>query len=668
MSRSARILQFVSTALALALVGAPAAGGVVDPPAGAGKAVVQRAAIDPGDRSTGASGRIVREGIAVEFAIQALGAEAGASLVEGKDVEIRFTLTEVATGAPMKGLYPAGWVDRRRDGVAAVTCQKKIGFFVQGLFTARPEIDLNAWYVLTLNTTASIAVVDPLVDFSGQKLLAMVSLKSPGEDWALSGDTERLFVTLPMSDGVAVIDTTTWKVLSDIDIGPNPVRIAFQPDGKYVWVGIDVTDEIEGRTGGVTVIDAETLEIATQIRTGAGHHELAFSDDDRYVFVTNADAGTVSIIDIRSLAKVKDVESGPAPADIAYSGLARAAYVVDEASGTITVINGASHEVLTRIEAEPGIRTIAFAPGGRWGFVLNPVENTVSVIDASINRIVHSSAVGPGPDQLTFTEAYAYIRSAGSDQVSMIPLAQVGVTASLPMTLFSGGQTTPEQASIKAVANAIVATADRDAILIANTGDKTVYYYMEGMGAPMGSFTNFLREPKAVLVVDRSLRETAPGVYLTTLDLPSKGVYDVAFLLDTPRITHCFTVTVNVDPELRGPEGANYEIEFLLESRKVPAGKTTTLRFRVSDAATGKPKDALDDLRVLAVRAPGTWQRRIRAEPVGEGVYEVTLPVAGPGLYYIYLASRTLGKGYKELPRLVLYAEDKKPAKDAGNE
>ena len=39
-----------------------------------------------------------------------------------------------------------------------------------------------------------------------------------------------------------------------------------------------------------------------------------------------------------------------------------------------------------------------------------------------------------------------------------------------------------------------------------------IYYYSEGMAAPMGNFQNYRRVPRAVKVVDRSLREEARGL------------------------------------------------------------------------------------------------------------------------------------------------------------
>lgn len=58
-------------------------------------------------------------------------------------------------------------------------------------------------------------------------------------------------------------------------------------------------------------------------------------------------------------------------------------------------------------------------------------------------------------------------------------------------------------------------------------------YYSEGMAAPMGDFQNYQRVPRAVMVVDRSLREEALGVYSTT-ERPANALKDVGVLVFLP--------------------------------------------------------------------------------------------------------------------------------------
>src|SRR5262249_20939505 len=146
-------------------------------------------------------------------------------------------------------------------------CRQKIQAFLQASLASRPEIDLNTYYVLALNEDANISVIDPLLGYGSSKLLTMVLLKSPGEDWTLAADKKHLFVTMPKANQVAVVDTSTWKVVNSVETGQTPARIVFQRDQKYLWVGCDSSDTAQS---GVTVIDPAGPRVVAFIKTGAG--------------------------------------------------------------------------------------------------------------------------------------------------------------------------------------------------------------------------------------------------------------------------------------------------------------------------------------------------------------------------------------------------------------
>src|SRR5262249_60860022 len=164
-------------------------------------------------------------------------------------------------GTPVKGLNLSAWVSLRAGDKMpdATQCRETIQSYLTGSMRARPDVDLNSYYILALNKSPDISVIDPLLGFGGSKLLTLVMMKSPGEDWVLTADREKLFVTLPLVNQVAVIDTRSWKVTSYVDAGIKPTSIVLQADQKYVWVGEE---------SGVTVIDAGTLKAAAQISTG----------------------------------------------------------------------------------------------------------------------------------------------------------------------------------------------------------------------------------------------------------------------------------------------------------------------------------------------------------------------------------------------------------------
>jgi len=589
--------------------------------------------------------KMEREGVEVEFTIEPIKEQGkSAELMEAKEAVVRFKIHDKASKTPLSGVKPAVWLSQRVEGETDATqCREKIQSFLQGNLRSRPDVDLNTYYVLALNDESNISVIDPLLGFGSSKLLTLVMLKSPGEDWAQKTSDEKVFVSMPLVNQVAAVDTGTWKVVANIDAGLNPARVRLQPDERYLWVGNDA---------GVTVIDTTTLKVVGQVATGKGRHELEFSSDSRFAFVTNEQDGSVSIIDIQKLAKVKDLKTGPITS-IAFSKLANALYLANGVDGSITVIDTRSQNIATRIQAKPGIKNVYFAPGGRWGFVPNAKENVVHVFDASTNRLTQTISVEKGPDQVTFTDTFAYVRSAGAIEVSMIRLSTL--SAQPDIVKFPAGQAVPEEAvADMSVADVMAPAPEGNSVLIANPADGIIYYYQEGMAAPMGSFQNYRRSPRAVMVVDRSLREVTSGVYTTTTKLPKSGVYDVAFLLDSPRVTHCFSAEAKPNPDIPHEKKVAVRIEYLNKDKQLRVGEEYKLRFKLIDNATSRVKSDVNDLRVLTMLSSGTWQKRDFARSVGEGVYELDIKVPQTGSYLIFVESRSQGVSFRQLPYLTL--------------
>ena len=598
------------------------------------------ASIDPAlAQKKPAPQKLEHEGVEVEFTIEPI---EQTDLMEAKEAVVRFKIKDKATNTPLSGVKPSVWLTQRGESESDLKmCREKIQSFLQGSLRSRPDVDLNAYFVLALNQEANISVIDPLLGFGSSKLLTLVMLKSSGEDWAQKASDEKLFVSMPDVNQVAVVDTGTWKVISNIDSGTKPARLRLQPDERYLWVG---------DANGATVIDTATLKVVGRVETGKGNHEIDFTADNRFAFITNQDDGTLSVIDIQKLAKVKDLRIGAS--SVAFSSLGNAFYVVNAADGSIAVVDARSHQIVTRLETKPGIGNVRFAPGGRWGFVPNASENVVYVFDASTNRLAHAISVEKGPDQITFTDTFAYIRSAGSTEVSMVRLSTL--TGQPDITKFPGGQNAPaEEASL---ADLIVPAPEGNSVLVANPADRIIYYYSEGMAAPMGSFQNYRRKPRALAVVDRSLREHTSGVYTTTTKLPKSGIYDVAFLLDSPRITHCFQAEAKPNPDVKKEKEVALRIEYLNKEKQARIGEGYKVRFKLFDSATGKAKPDLNDVRVLTFLAPGTWQKREFARSVGDGVYELEVKLPETGVYFVFVESRSQGVSFRQLPSMTLQA------------
>jgi YVTN family beta-propeller protein len=620
--------------LALSLAAGLAAGGArADAPAPAG----------------GAS-RVVRDGVVVDFTIQPSEGARSETLVEGEYADVRFRMTDATSGRPVPGLKPAAWMDM--SGVVGgkageqKACKDKVALYLQGSVGIRPMVDLNSYYLLVLNQDASVSVIDPVVSMTGStSLFATVVLKRPAADWAKGADQKRLYLSLPRAGEVAVVDAETFKVVGGIPAGEEPMRLVLQPDGRRLWVGDDA--RAAGK-GGVTVIDTESSQVVATIPTGGGHHEIALAGD-RVAFVTNREAGTVTAIDARTLVKVKDIPTGPLPIAVAYSALSRSVYVADGKSGVVVVIDPERLEVVARIDTKPGLGPLRFTQDGRWGFVVNPSAKTVFVLDASENRLLHSIPMEGQPYQVTFTRGFAYFRLLDSEQVKMVNLLSLGADRKPIVQGFGAGTGAPKLAGDLSAADSIAQAATEAAVFVVNPADSNTYFYMEGMNAPMGSFGGYGHAARAVAVVDRSLKEVEPGVYSGKVRVPVAGQYDVAFLLDNPRVLHCFSTQAGENPALR-KDGRAMTAQFVDLPLRVRQGAPVTVRVKLLDVATRAPRTGLADVQLLFHVTPGGPRGEVTAKEVGDGEYEARLVPDRTGVHYLFIAVPSLNLKPNQLP------------------
>ena len=157
-------------------------------------------------------------------------------------------------------------------------------------------------------------------------------------------------------------------------------------------------------------------------------------------------------------------------------------------------------------------------------------------------------------------------------------------------------------------------------------------------------------------VVDRSLREETLGVYSTTARLPKEGVYNVSFLVDSPRVVHCFEVVAKNNPAIKPDAKTALQIEYLNRDRSFSAGEDHKIRFKLTDTETSRPASVLKDVGVLMFQPPGNWQQRWIAQPLGDGLYEVTVNVPETGVYLLVVESPSKRVVYRQLPYLTLHA------------
>jgi YVTN family beta-propeller protein len=599
----------------------------------------------PDKSDNGAHRRVVQEGLAVDFAVDLAKPipVPKPELRQGDAVTFRFQINDTASGRPVTNAHPAAWVDVVAAGQSRSpeTCANKLKAFLGGGFNATPTSDLNVFFVVAMNSDATLSVIDPLLGYGDSKLLTLVSLPAPAYDWTLTGNQSTIFVSLPQANKVAVVDTKSWTVAATAEVLLHPSRVALQPDEHYLWVASGESAP-DANDSGVSVLTAKDLKLAARIVTGRGDHETVFSADSRFAFVSNRAQNTVSVIDIRSLKKIADVNTGLAPSSLAYSSKAGLVYAANPGDGTITAIDASRHLVVATIKVSPGVTQVRFAPNGRYAFAINSDKNEGYIIDSASNELMQTFDTKTKPDRVSFSDTLAYIRHKGHDEVLMVSLDQIGKRgAPVGVADFPAGNNPPGLGA-DSPADGVVQAPGEEAVLVADPKDLSIYYYRAGMAAPVGTFSNYGREPKAVMVVDRSLREkSSPGLYESSGVLGRPGMYEVVFFLDSPKFVHCFPLRVDPNPALLAHTP---KVQFLGDRHTTRSGEKMRVLFRLSEEPGNHPEDGINDVQALIYLAPGMWSSRQLAQPAGEpGVYAVEFTPPRPGVYYLHVASATLG-------------------------
>lgn len=579
--------------------------------------------------------------------------KAGESSDERKKFQATFSFKSKLNGKPLSQLRPKAWMAlRRSEQVATETsCDAKVKTFASGQLATRADIDLNSYFVLTLNQDKTVAFINPQVAWSSSKLQGIVQLPEQGLDWALTKDGKWLYVTMPDASAVALIDTSAHAIVSTISTGKEtkPTRIALAPDEQSVWIGLDESTK-------VAVLERGAQPKIKLITVGDGLHQISFSRDNRFALVTNTTTDNVSIIDTKQLKKLADITVGKTPLKAVWLEKAERFYITSVNDSTISVVDPVKQVVDGRIQTSSGNVDIASDSDDRYVWVVNQLDAKIYVIDTATNTKIAFAKVPSEPDQISFTTDYAYVRSLGSEKFTLINRKQLDKYSvssgkqnkniiELSVTQIQAGEKPPTLLpDAVGVAAMIAPIPEQNGVMVASAPGKTIYYYVEGMMVPMGTIDNYRRIPKALMILNRSLQETAPGVFEAPVSIEKSGNYDVAVMIDQPRIVHCFTAKlINNAAAIQNQKQTVIKVEFLTTKTQsvIQANTDTVLSFKLLDTSNGRLITGVQDVRLLAFEPPGLWQKREWLQEVSEGVYQTNLSFPHAGQFNLLVEAKS---------------------------
>jgi YVTN family beta-propeller protein len=253
----------------------------------------------------------------------------------------------------------------------------------------------------TINATTGALTSTGVINgvYQGSSYFNSVAVDTSGKfAYAASGNT-------PGSGSVSMytINATTGALTSIgvISTGENPVSVAVDPAGKFVYVTNNGSNDVSMLTINSTT---GTLTSIGTIAAGTQPVSVAVDPAGKFAYVTNNGSNDVSMFTIDSttgaLTSIGTIAAGTQPVSVAVDPASKFAYVTNFGSNDVSMYTiNASTGALTSIgtiAAGSSPTSIATHPSGKFVYVTNSVSNSVSTysIDGATGTLTLIGTIG----------------------------------------------------------------------------------------------------------------------------------------------------------------------------------------------------------------------------------------------------------------------------------
>jgi YVTN family beta-propeller protein len=235
-----------------------------------------------------------------------------------------------------------------------------------------------------------------IVDVATKKLRGKISAGSDPEEFSLSKDGTKLYVSNEDVKTASVIDIATGKVEHIVAVGQEPEGVATAPDGKRFYVTCEAG-------GDVYVIDTAGYTPVGHFKVNVRPRSMDFSPGAGVGFIPSESTGELNVIDTVNLKVLKIIALPPGsrPMSVKVAANGRKVYVSNGRAGTVSVLDSRTYELLNTIKV--GVRPwgIALSPDGKFLYAANGPSDDVSVVDLDANKEIARVKAGSSPWAVT---------------------------------------------------------------------------------------------------------------------------------------------------------------------------------------------------------------------------------------------------------------------------
>jgi len=305
--------------------------------------------------------------------------------------------------------------------------------------------------LFVVNTEASSV---ELWSASSLKQLASLPVKVMPHEAAVDEESQLAYVCISYEDGfynhykkashfldVVSLDDLRW--LRVIDISPHwgPHGISLSPDLGTALV------TCESNGGELVAVDLAAGAVVASVPVGAhGPHWMTMLPDGAKVLTANKEDSFVTVVDVASMTVTNRIDTPHGTEGISVAPDGSRVYVASQRSPHLYVVDPAEERVEATLDLAEASGAVAVTPDGRrvlftsfnFTYWEEPPElrpGFFQVLDAATLELGPRVPVGRFPLNVTASadSATAYVSNYKDDSLSVIDLAAMAVTATVPV-------------------------------------------------------------------------------------------------------------------------------------------------------------------------------------------------------------------------------------------
>jgi hypothetical protein len=407
---------------------------------------------------------------------------------------------------PYSGLNPIGWSSFKEKDfkLTKETCKKEIQKNLSGIISQKPEIELNSIDLFVFGKD-TVGIIDPQVSLKKTKLRKIIKFN----DGILTVRKEQGLVYVLSGNKIFSIDENLEK------------KLIHESSEKVEDFNVFREKILISLIGSVKVINKNEKTIVS-IKKRRG--DLVTFGETNFLSVENN-----KIVKINHYGKRENIGSTERVLSVKYIK-SLDEYMILSARGVHVTNKDKIKKIDVTFDSEQKNNSAFEDDEKNYVYIESSIgsgESELLILDTSTLSIV-GKVKGLGKIvEFSRTEDFIYLREENSNYFVLLRRLNKNKADLSPVRIQAGiNPLNSEKGS-----NSFSPIPGEGAMFVLNEKDSKIYYYKEGLMAPLGSNPSYGIELLNGVVLRKEIKETNPGEYRARVVIPKSGAYLTSFIL-----------------------------------------------------------------------------------------------------------------------------------------